>query len=628
MSMTARSTATSSAFARSSRRSMTPSTASRRSMALDIDTRSEPASAPGTLGDIRPGAERPTDDAARGTAASGGWRLPDWRAALSSEWVQRLGRALQGHRGRRFSSLTARIIALNLVALGVLIAGVIYINLNRADLITERLLSLETQGRIIADALADGATRGPQATSVDDQLAQPLLQRLIGGTAARARLYAIDGALQLDTRYLVGRDSIETYRLPPPGVLFDRWSMLEDAYDWVADLWPVRAHPLYSETINGSGFDYAEVRLAATGAIEHNVRVNDSGDLVLSVALPVQRFNLVLGILFLTTEGDDIDAVLRAERLSLIQIFLVAFGVLVLASFLLARTIARPVRRLAEAADKVRYIPSDQPDIPNFTHRGDEIGDLSASLNDMTRALYGRITAIEQFAADVAHEIKNPLTSLKSAIETFSRAKDDATRRRLIGVIEDDVQRINRLVSDISNASRLDAELAREVAAPVDMLKLLETITLVATPGAEEHGVTFDITAEGIGAASGFRVFGHAGALGQVFSNLLDNAVSFSPHGGTVRLTVRQASRLITTVVEDEGPGIPEDELEKIFARFYTSRPDSHGFGKNSGLGLAISRQIVEVHGGTIRAENRIIDGAVAGARFVVTLPAAPEPKT
>jgi two-component system sensor histidine kinase ChvG len=322
----------------------------------------------------------------------------------------------------------------------------------------------------------------------------------------------------------------------------------------------------------------------------------------------------------LSTQGADIDDMVEAERLAIVKVFLVAAVVMVLLSILLAGTIAGPVRRLAEGAERVRRRIRTRVEIPDFTARRDEIGHLSGALREMTDALYTRIEAIESFAADVAHELKNPLTSLRSAVETLPRVKSDESRQRLLAVIMHDVMRLDRLISDISDASRLDAELQRNEAAPVDLAKLIESLVTAANEVAKD-GVRTSVTFEG-GSAANLKVPGHDLRLGQVISNLLDNARSFSPPGGTVRITCRRVKANVAIVIDDDGPGIQPDAMTKIFERFYTDRPD-HGFGQNSGLGLSISKQIVEAHGGDIAVENRTgPDGRVLGARFTVRLPA------
>ena len=269
------------------------------------------------------------------------------------------------------------------------------------------------------------------------------------------------------------------------------------------------------------------------------VRVNDRGEVIVSVAVPVQRFRAVRGALMLSTQGADIDDMVEAERLAIFKVFLVAAGVMVVLSMLLAGTIAGPVRRLADGAERVRRRIRTRVEIPDFTRRRDEIGHLSGALRDMTNALYTRIEAIESFAADVAHELRNPLTSLRSAVETLPLAKTDESRKRLLDVIEHDVKRLDRLISDISDASRLDAELQRQEAARVDLAKLLDALVNAANE-IRTDDVTVTLAFEG-GAPADFKVPGHDSRLGQVVSNLIDNARSFSPPGGTVRITCRRA---------------------------------------------------------------------------------------
>jgi two-component system sensor histidine kinase ChvG len=279
------------------------------------------------------------------------------------------------------------------------------------------------------------------------------------------------------------------------------------------------------------------------------------------------------------------------------------------------------VRRLADAAEGVRRRIRGRVEIPDFTRRRDEIGHLSGALRDMTNTLYTRIEAIESFAADVSHELKNPLTSLRSAVETLPMAKTDANRKRLLDVIQHDVKRLDRLITDISDASRLDAELQRQEAAPVNLAQLLDALVRAANEVRTDVPVTL-----GLEGGPGFMVSGHDSRIGQVVSNLIDNARSFSPPGGSVRVNCRKLKHAIQITVDDDGPGIRPDALEKIFQRFYTDRPDQ-GFGQNSGLGLSISKQIVEAHGGRIWAENRLAPASpgqepnVLGARFHVWLP-------
>jgi two-component system sensor histidine kinase ChvG len=452
----------------------------------------------------------------------------------------------------------------------------------------------------------------------------PVLRGLISPTKTRARIYDRDGVLILDSRSLYGRGDVMRFELAPPSTgtpgIAERVTIAIRTWLNRGDL------PLYRELGPENGKGYNEVSRALDGIKGSMVRVNDRGEVIVSVAVPVQHFRAVNGVLLLSTQGGDIDQMVTAERLAILKIFAVAAVVMIVLSLLLASTIAGPVRRLAASAEGVRRRIRTRVEIPDFTGRRDEIGHLSGALRDMTDALYNRIEAIETFAADVAHELKNPLTSLRSAVETLPLARNENSRSRLLAVIEHDVKRLDRLISDISDASRLDAELQRQDVAPVDLRRLLNTLTSVANETRLGHDVAVEARFEG-SPRDTFSIPGHDSRLGQVISNLLVNAQSFSNAGGKVRIACRRVRSEIEIVIDDDGPGIREDALEKIFERFYTDRPHQ-GFGQNSGLGLSISKQIIEAHRGRIWAENRTgpigAEGepTVAGARFVVRLPA------
>lgn len=567
-------------------------------------------------------------------------------------WRVTLWRAWRGAGTAVFSSLTRRIVILNLFALIALLSGILYLNQFRAGLIDARLESLMVQGEIIAAAVASSAAVSTDQITLDpDELLKqdlvekpdpvpddtlssldfpinpervaPVLRRLVSPTKTRARIYDRDGFLVLDSRGLYRRGDFGPQgRTPEPGDTarwFDR--VAERLASWL----PGSGLPVYKELGFYDGKGYPEVAQALTGASASVVRRTEKGELIVSVAVPIQRSRAVLGSLLLSTQGGDIDAIVRAERLAIIRVFLVAAGVTILLSILLAGTIAGPVRRLAAAADRVRRSVKAREEIPDFSNRQDEIGHLSRAFRDMTNALYLRMDAIEHFAADVAHELKNPLTSLRSAVETLPLARNDASRARLLEVIQHDVRRLDRLISDISDASRLDAELAREEAVRIQVVKLVEAVVSVQNEIASKRGQSVRLIVERDPEGRPFAAFGHDSRLGQVITNLVDNARSFSADGAEVRVTVRRDEEAIEILVDDDGPGIRPETFDRIFERFYTDRPEQEGFGNNSGLGLAISKQIVEAHQGTIAAENRAgpDDGSVAGARFTVRIPAA-----
>ena len=579
------------------------------------------------------------------------------------------GRAIARAIGSRFSSsLTRRIVVLNLGGLVALLVGFLYLNQFREGLIDARLQSLQTQGEIIAAAVAASATVETDSITIDPekllQLAPgesygvsdetrpslefsinperigPVLRRLVSPTRTRARIYDRDGYLLLDSQSLTSRSNILRFDLAS-SPSEESLSFLERVWETIKSRFGRSDLPLYQDIGVGNGKAYPEVARALAGNGNSVVRANSKGETIVSVAVPIQRFRAVRGALLLSTRGGDIDTIIAAERWAIIRVFLVSAVIMLLLSLFLAGTIAEPMHRLAEAAERVRRGIKSRQEIPDFTERCDEIGHLSGALRDMTKALYNRIEAIESFAADVAHELKNPLTSLRSAVETLPIARTEEAHRRLLAVIKHDVRRLDRLISDISDASRLDAELARTDMEPVDLARVLATVTSMANQvGNDGVQVLLDVAPQAQGddgAKAVFMVLGHDSRLGQVFNNLIDNARSFSQPSSTVRVALRPAKGSAKNgtprdgfeiIVDDDGPGIPAEAFERIFERFYTDRP-CQGFGQNSGLGLSISRQIIEAHAGRIHAMNRTAfepgqsEPKVLGARFLVWLPAA-----
>jgi two-component system, OmpR family, sensor histidine kinase ChvG len=527
---------------------------------------------------------------------------------------------------RRFSALTRRILFLNAIALAILVVGVLWVQSNRIGLVEERMAGIRDQASIVAGALAEYTTE-PDQRAIDLREAEPLLRQLIAPTRLRARVYSTAGQLEIDTRNLLARNVVTTEELPPPesanpvvAWLQRVLASVQRVYDGLLGVRPLSHLAPYFEA-GKNGRVYSEVIKALNGETGSSERVNEQDKLVLSVAVPIKRFATNYGVLMVTTESGDIDDILRAERIALLEVFFVGFAAILMSALYLAGFIAAPIRRLAAAAESVRRGRAGREAIPTLDGRVDEIGELADSFSAMTRALYDRIDAIERFAADVAHELKNPLTSLKSAVEVLERTSCTEDRARLVAVIRNDIKRIDRLITDISDASRLDAELSRGHAAPVDVVKLLSTLATIYNAMEAPRGVRVELTSDSSASAT---VQGMDERLGQVFRNLIDNAISFSPDGGTVRVAARKSGGYVLATIDDSGPGIPEDDLERIFDRFYTERPAQHGFGKNSGLGLAIARQIVASHNGRIWAENRQGEnGQIAGARFVIELPLA-----
>lgn len=514
------------------------------------------------------------------------------------------------------SRIARLIFASNLAGLAILLVGAMVLNEMRAGLVIAKMQDLEAQAQIFTNLLGGGATFGQPVPTMDPDLARATIRSLALPETVRAEVRSPDGDIVADSFLLSDRvDPSELPSLSEPGPIAEMSAGLSR---WASNLMEQILPERGGKSVRAQTFE-EEFAAALNGEMAASQRFSDRGRRVISVSVPVQHVSAVVGVL--TIEASDVEEIVRAERAALLPFILVAVLVALVTSVLLTIGIARPLRRLAVAADRVRSGSSDKLDLPQLTKRNDEIGDLAGSLQAMTDALLERIVANERFAADVAHELKNPLTSIRSAVETAEMVQDDpVAREKLRKVIAQDVKRLDRLITDISNASRLEAEITRVPTARLDVGALCAEIVSTYTALHETGDVSVVFQDDTIGA--GLRVRGREGPLGQVLRNLVDNARSFSPPGGQVVMTLRQANEGRQTVarilVEDDGPGIPPDKLEKIFDRFYTDRPVGAAFGNNSGLGLSIVAQIIETHRGRVTAENR----EEGGARFTVELPA------
>ncbi|MBK1665821.1 histidine kinase [Rhodospirillum rubrum] len=535
-------------------------------------------------------------------------------------------------RGLLRSPLSRRILAVNLIAPILLAGGFLYLDTYEDALTASTFQAMRTEADLIAAAIGEGAinlevsVEGPvvRAThGINPEMSRQMVRRLANLAEVRARLFDTSGTLVADSRRLVGYGGmVQVMDLPPPVLPDNGVGLLRRFYDAIihpsSDL--AKLQP-YVERPNQSAGDYPEVLRALTeGESGFFMRVRPTRDRVLSVAVPVQYYKQVVGAVMVSRGAEEIDETLFEMRLGVIEIFAFTLALTILLSFYIAGTIVRPLLRLAGAADRVRHGKAGRHEaIPDFSNRRDELGDLSAALREMTEVLWARMDAIERFAADVAHEIKNPLTSLRSAVETVARIDDPNQQKRLMAVIVDDVQRLNRLITDISDASRLDAELSRAEMESVEIRPMLEMLAEVHAAEAEQRGVTIKVMGD---AGDALGIEGLEGRLVQVFRNLIGNAVSFSPPGGTITLRAWRTKGKVVITVADDGPGIPPGKEGDIFKRFYSERPREEKFGTHSGLGLSISQQIVETHRGTIRAENRRDgEGKVVGAIFTVELP-------
>lgn len=551
------------------------------------------------------------------------------------------------------ANLLRRILLSNLAALVLLLVGILYLTQYHTWLIGAKQDALKTQGEIIAAAIAANAkvtrqgidldpNKLPEAEgslipfrddgfaalelSIRPEQVSPILRRLTQNTQVRARIYGRDGSLIVDSARFLTPGQISKSETPSElgGKPKDFWTRLTQ---WLID----KDLPVYKEIGSGKGTAYKEVAAALKGAPPTPMLLlNDAGDQIVAVPVPIQRAKAVHGVLLLSTRPGEIDEILDEQRKVILWLAAMALAAAIVSSLLLDRTVAGPMRKLSDTAMAVSRNINQRHELPDYAERQDEVGQMARAFRSMTEALYRRIEASEKFAADVAHELKNPLTAARSTAESLTYAKTDAHRQELVDQIQIELKRLNRLITDVSKASRLDAELARQHTGPVALIDVLESVVDVMAERANGRGCIVLLRVNGGAPPSSFVVDGNDGRIAQVLTNLVDNAISFSPKDGTVEVIATRNDLAVEIAVEDQGPGIEEDKLAKIFERFYTYRPTANtSRGDNSGLGLSISREIVIAHGGQIRAENRYAEGNVGraagdrrGARFVVTLPA------
>lgn len=551
------------------------------------------------------------------------WVIPDdtESAELREKRSQRNLFSLRG------SPLARKIITFNLIALVILVTGLLYLDDSRKETVQQTARNLLGDAQLVSNVFETQLRQGAQHTAQDagnldvrDTLSGLTLPEggevfvydasgtLIGWTRGAPQVSAMPVLLQTNSEVQTGSTVISD-------TLNAVWIGVSNLLNWSTEV----EAPTLAQRVQGI------IPQALAGQRQVQAVQDAAGETVIVAAAPILYEDTPAGAVAITGPAGEIDALARREQERILQMFVVALLVSVGLSLVLASTIANPLADLAAAAemgkDRGTGVNPGRIRIPDLSARPDEIGRLSRALRGMVTALYNRIDANEQFAADVAHEIKNPLASLQSAVGTLRMVKRDDQRDKLLGVIEHDVRRLDRLVSDISNASRLDAELVKEEEQPFDLLKLIGNIGQYLGEDARSKGIDYitDLPSEPI------VINGLEARLAQVFVNLITNAISFCEESDAIRVWVRQRDNRVLVVVEDTGPGIPEQALTKVFKRFYSQRPPEH-FGNNSGLGLAISKQIVEAHGGVIWAENirpteADITSDPLGARFVVGLP-------
>ncbi|MFY0619701.1 MULTISPECIES: sensor histidine kinase [unclassified Shimia] len=555
----------------------------------------------------------------------------DGDVVLGDDWVApeaNVQKELQGRRERRRllplskSPLTRKIITFNLIALCVLVAGILYLNSARDSFAVQRAAGLVTEARLIAGAFEAQLPAGAPVNLVtgDGVDVAETLDKLPLQTGTSVAVFDVSPSVVGQKEGVASADAAAAFAERPDGTPLT---------STLSKIWEAIAGPddTTQTSVPGLGEQLKTLAADALSGMEKLATLTDaSGDRIFAMAVPIMQGNSVIGAVVLTSASGELDQMVSSERERVLQMFLIATVVSVGLSMVLASTISNPLSDLAAAAELGRDSDSRKVNpgrvrIPDLTARPDEIGRLSGALRGMVSALYERIDSNEQFAADVAHEIKNPLASLRSAVGSLRMVKKEEHREKLLNVIEHDVRRLDRLVSDISNASRLDSELVKEEEENFDLMSMIGNLNQYLSEDAKTKGIDFisDLPDQPI------EINGLEARLAQVFVNLITNAISFCEEGDAIRVWARKRENRVLVVVEDTGPGIPEQALNKIFNRFYSHRPESQ-FGNNSGLGLAISKQIVEAHGGVIWAENiRPTDADVTseplGARFVVGLP-------
>ena len=520
----------------------------------------------------------------------------------------------------RMSRLTARIMAIMVFPLSIFLVGLLSIDQYRATLIQSEFIALERQGFTLARSLALAEAERDQQFARRRLSAETMthLLPLVGlGSSLRARVFQPNGLLLADTaRQGRLRIPVEVRRRVGRSWLGHTRDRLNNAMNNASSFFSFADDlPIYVERRRQRAGHFPEVLTALSGEPRRALRQDADGKLVLSVAVPIQDLRLVRGALLVSISGGKIERELANVNITFLQLFLIVLMVTIALSLYLARSITRPISRLASAADQLRRSGDMSRRLQQLPQRNDEIGHLSDALLAMTDELQRRIQATAAFAADVAHEIKNPLSSLRSAAETISLIKDPGQQQKLMNVILQDVSRLDRLITDISQASRVDTEIIGQDGEKIDFAALLDNFIKLRRQSFADHKLVLVKPEQSI------SVFGQDGRIVQVLDNLLSNAVSFSPKGAKIifDLSTKASPAQAVLQILDEGPGIPENRLETVFHRFYSERPKGESFGDHSGLGLSIAKQIIEGHDGSLVASNR----DTSGACFTLTLPLA-----
>ena len=524
---------------------------------------------------------------------------------------------------RKVSPLTLKIWSINIIAIFVVLIAVLHLDRYEDSLIQSELEALEHQAELFANALSEVAVKNDPG--IHSYLSSTAVQNVINRSAlrspARSRVFDTAGRLLADSQELPGSvPSVITKPLASvfPDIFFQKF--FNDFFQQFFNSSIQVRRPINEAHKIQLAHTFPEVISALKGSSIKTVKLRETGESLLTVAVPIQKYKRVLGVLLLSVKDEKVDAAFSSYQKELIIAVVIALVITSALSLYLSRSITKPILSLASAAEKIKNDRSGRSEIPEVSKRDDELGDLSRALIEMTNNLWQRLDAIEKFAADVSHEIKNPLTSIKSAIETATKIKDSGKRDQLLTVILDDVNRLDRLITDISDSSRLDAELSREKFEAIDIESLLLAFHQLRKfqKRFEQKSLTLNIEK----GEKQLLILGHESRIVQVIDNIVNNAITFAPVNSNINISVSADTTDVKITIDDEGPGIPENKLDAIFERFYSERPAAEKFGLHSGLGLSICKQIVEAHNGKIFAKNRTgYQNDITGARFIITLP-------
>ena len=516
------------------------------------------------------------------------------------------------------SPLLLRLLTLNILVLFFLLGGFVSIDRYEQTLVENEYQKLEDEGRILAQAVGRSIaiTENYRTQIIITRQAQITISHLLEKSRVRIRLFSYQGDLIADSEKTIGFESkVKEQQLSDVKNNNIFRIIFEKIYTKTSTLISKTSNiPMYKEYVLQQAENYDEVLKALYGEDTRNIRQLENGKRIFSLALPVQSYRKISGAILLTVDSENIENKLQDFRFEVLKVFFIALFLTIFVSIYLAANIVRPISKLAAIAKDIDSSKGRNITIPQFSDRKDEINDLAVSLKKMLNSLLDRMDAIENFAADVAHEIKNPLTSLKSAVEAAALTKDKNQLAKLSKIIIEDVTRLNRLVTDISNASRLDAELSRESMKNINLKMIIGNIVNFYNKDKKLILFIFEDEVK-------YLVNGNKQRLSQVFTNMIDNAISFNKKNKTIGITLKTTKKLVIIHIDDFGPGVIKKNKDKIFNRFFTERPKEEKFGEHSGLGLSISKQIIDVHNGSIKVANRMDkNGKVSGAQFTIFL--------